>query len=130
MAGNPLLRKRKVSEKVCELPADDGNLVPYHVREMGGTELDRFEELLAEYRTRAGNDKSIQGLRALMVCFSACDPAGKRYFSEDDLPSLQDAPGHLLDPLFMAGARINGKLKEATDALEKNSADAPAGDSA
>lgn len=118
---NPLLRKRKVSELICELPDDEGNPVPYHVRELGGTELDALEEILGEMRRQSGKANGAQGLRALFVCFSACDPSGKRYFDEaKDLAALQDAPGHLLDPLFLAAARINHRFKAEAEQLAKN----------
>jgi hypothetical protein len=106
---NPLLRKRKVSEKILELPDEAGHPVPYHVREMGATEKDRLEEILADWRKASGKEDSIEGLRALLVCFTACDASGKRYFDEaTDLPALQDAPFSLVGPLALNAANING----------------------
>lgn len=75
-----------------------------YVRTMSGADRDEFETAAVAMR-KAG---SLKGqARALFVAFVACDEAGARLFSLDDLDALGKKRADVLDRIAAAGIRLN-----------------------
>lgn len=122
MAANPLLRAPKVSKKpVVTLKDDDGIDVAYHVREMTPDECDAFEEILTEIRATSGKKESARGGRALLICLSACNADGVRFFDEEkDFGALRSAGGLHFAELFKAAVKINKMNADEIENTAKN----------
>lgn len=75
-----------------------------HVRTMSGADRDEFETTAVALR-KAGKLKG--QARALFVAFVACDEAGNRLFSLDDIEALGLKRADVLDRIAAAGIRLN-----------------------
>lgn len=71
-----------------------------HVRQISAGERDEFEY---QMQRRKGKD-----IRARLVILTACDPEGRRLFTDDDLPAIRNMPAAALEPIVEAHLRLNG----------------------
>lgn len=96
----------------------------YYLREMSGTERDRWE--MASFQEGKVNPLY---LRARLVAFCEVDKDGKqvRGTSEKEVEAFSDkVPSGKLSRLFVAAQELNGIGADAVEKAEKNSASVPA----
>jgi hypothetical protein len=97
------------------------------VRTISGTERDAFEETMSP--SAANGRPNMRNVRARFVALVAVDEAGDRLFQDKDAEALGKKSAAALDRVFVAGWKLNRMSKQAIEDAEKNSGDAPSGDS-
>ena len=80
--------------------------VPVFVRVMSGKSRDVFESAVMSRKTEGGG-MSTSGIRALMVALTACDESGTLYFTESDIPAIEEKSADVLQRIFDAATEIN-----------------------
>lgn len=97
---------------------------PVHVRVMGGTERDSYEESNMEVR-RVGNKTDVRsrmtGSRARLVVRCLSDEQGNRLLKDEDAGVVGTFDGEVLDALVDACQQINGLTRQAEEDALKNS---------
>lgn len=108
----------------------------FRLRELSGTERDRFEVSVIHEENVTGADGKTQSvrkveamlLRARLVALSLVGEDGKRLYADDEVEILSDAvPSSVLGRLFEAAQKLNGLDAAAQEAAGKNSESAPTG---
>jgi hypothetical protein len=103
----------------------------YRLREMSGTDRDKFE--LAAFKYDAEGKRTVDGLylRARMVALCLVDEANVRLYADDEIHMLSDEiPASVIAELFVAAQKLNGLDGAAVETAAKNSASVPADASA
>lgn len=98
----------------------------FRLREMSGTERDKFE--VAAFKERADGKRSIDPLylRARLVALCLVGDDGVRLYADDEIHQLSDAvPSSVLGPLFEAAQKLNGLDATALETAGKNSESGP-----
>lgn len=104
--------------------------VAYRLREMSGTDRDKFE--VAVFKEGEGGKRSVDALylRARLVALCLIGEDGARLYADDEVHQLSDAvPAAVLGRLFTAAQKLNGLDTDAVEDAGKNSASAPPGGS-
>ncbi len=89
-----------------------------YVRTMSGLDRDEFESTAARLR-ESGDLKRLS--RALMVACFACDHAGARLFTLDDLEAIAAKNGVVLGRIATAGLKLNKLDDEEVETQAKKS---------
>lgn len=100
----------------------------YRLRELSGTERDRFE--VAAFKETPDGKRVVDPLylRARLVASCLVGEDGKRLYADEYIAELSDdIPASVLGRLFEAAQHLNGLDAAATDTALKNSDSAPAG---
>jgi hypothetical protein len=102
-----------------------------YVRCLNGTERDKFESSLVEYRDGQAIPK-VDAYRPRLCAMSICDENGKRLFSDAEISELGKKSGIALDRVATAASRISGldekAIKKAAEKLKNaQPADLPSG---
>jgi hypothetical protein len=90
--------------------------VPVFVRVMSGKARDEFEKSIVD--RRKDKDFTTTGLRALLVCLTACDELGVRFFADSDIPAIEDKSADVLQRIFEASAKLNGLTPAEAEAAK------------
>lgn len=101
----------------------------FRLRELSGTERDRFEVGIfrEENVTVDGKAQTVRKvepllLRARLVALSLVGEDGKRLYADDEVEILSDSvPSSVLNKLFEAAQKLNGMANDAQAEAEKNS---------
>ena len=109
----------------------------FRIRELSGTERDKFEVAAFNDSTEIVDGKPVMRrklnqvmLRANLVALCLVGEDGNRLFGDDEIAQLSDGvPTTVLSQLFKAAQKINGLDGEAVEAAAKNSNADPSGDS-
>jgi len=99
----------------------------YRLREMSGTERDKFE--VAAFKDGPDGKRVVDALylRARLVALCMVGEDGERLYADDEIAQLSDAvPASTLGKLWEAAQTLNGLDADAVETAAKNS-DAPAG---
>lgn len=80
-----------------------------YVREFDGAARDKFDAWLRSHRGPDGGPRT-DGMREFVAMLSACDAAGARIFTDEDLPKLAELSSVAVTAIFEAAARLNGLL--------------------
>lgn len=104
-----------VETRPVEVPEWGGTV---YVRTMSGLDRDEFESTAAQLRA-SGDLKRLS--RALMVASVACDEAGVRLFTLDDLETLAAKNGLALGRIAQAGIALNKLDEEEVETQAKKS---------
>lgn len=108
-----------------ELPELD---CAYRLREMSGTERDRFE--IASFVEGVDGKRHVEALylRARLVASCLVGDDNARLFADDEVHQLSDVvSASVIGKLFEAAQKLNGMDAAAVETAAKNSASAPAG---
>ena len=101
----------------------------YRLREMSGTERDKFEISAFKVTTNGSGDKREIDplyLRARLVGLCMIDEDGKRCYADNEIQKLADAvPSSVLGKLFTTAQKLNGLDAGAVEAAAKNSESGP-----
>ena len=108
-----ILESNDGARELVEVPEWGGSV---WIRSMTGTERDRFEDGL----TDANGNVSIEGIRARLVCMTACDQDGKRMFADSDASMLGLKSAKALNRLARVAQRLSGLTLEAVEDAKKN----------
>lgn len=98
------------------------------LREMSGTERDKFE--IAAFKEAPDGKRVVElmYLRARLVALCMVDEENRRIYADDEIQQLaDDAPAGALNKLFDEAQKLNGLDAAAVEAAAKNSASVPAG---
>ena len=109
---------------VVSLP-DNG--VEYTLRELSGTERDKFE---AWTFSEVDGKRTIMTtyMRARLVALCLVDESGHRMVSDNEITALSDGtPSSVLNTLFAAAQKLNGLDGAAVEDATKNSGSAATG---
>lgn len=123
---------RKTIDVTIDVPADVNVAGPagvllepitFTLREMSGTERDRFmEEVLKD-----DNKVDKVYLRARLVSRCLVDENGERMFADDEIDQLSDTvASSALEALFAPAQKLNGLDPGAAETAAKNSESGPA----
>jgi hypothetical protein len=97
----------------------------YRIREMSGTERDRFEISAFKVTTNgSGEKREIDPLylRARLVALSLVDEEGNRIYDDGQVRECSDElPASVLGKLFAAAQKLNGLDATAVEEAAKNS---------
>lgn len=100
----------------------------YRLREMSGTDRDRFE--IAAFKEDATGKRSVEALylRARLVALCMVDENNVRLYADDEIDQLSnEIPASVIGRLFAASQTLNGLDASAVEAAAKNSESVPAG---
>lgn len=99
----------------------------FRLREMNGTERDKFE--ISAFKVENGvRVVDPLYLRARLVAMCLVDETGARMYSDDEIAVLSDdIPASVLADLFAAAQKLNGLEGDAAEVAAKNSVSAPTG---
>lgn len=101
--------------RLVEVPVPEfGEGASIHVGPMTAVARERWE-------TAVQKDGGDGNIRALLVIYTAVDPAGNRLFSESDLSAVRELSASAIDRIFTASIRVNRLGKEDMDELEEKS---------
>jgi hypothetical protein len=111
------------------------DVATFRLREMTGTERDKFEVGAFNDQTDMVDGKPVTRrvlnqlyLRARLVALCLVDAEGRRMFGDDEIAQLSDGvPTATLGVLFVAAQKLNGLDGAAVEEAEKNSVAAPTG---
>jgi hypothetical protein len=102
--------------------------VAYRLREMNGTERDRFESHVFTAGPDGKRSVDPMYLRSRLVASCLVDEGNVRLFADDEIEQLADSvPASVITRLFEAAQKLNGLDNAATEAAAKNSEGDPAG---
>jgi hypothetical protein len=99
----------------------------YRLREMSGTDRDKFE--IAAFELDGDGKRKVNALylRARMVALCLVDENNVRLYADDEVHMLSDEiPASVVAELFVAAQRLNGLDAEAAERAAKNSGSGPA----
>lgn len=82
-----------------------------YVREFDGATRDKFDAWLRAHRGPDGEPRT-DGMREFVAMLSACDAAGVRLFTDEDLPKLAELSSVAVTAIFESAARLNGLLDD------------------
>jgi hypothetical protein len=100
--------------------------VAYRLREMSGTERDRFEVAAFKEDDKGNRKVDALYLRGRLVASCLVDEAGTRLFADDEIEQLSGmVPASALNTLFGAAQKLNGLDADAAADAAKNSAGGP-----
>lgn len=102
------LQKRELKREAVTVP----ELGAVQVSRMTAKDRDRFELLTAK------SDKG--NIRARLAAFTVVDEAGKRLFTEADIPALGELDALILDPIADKALSLNRFTAADVEVLEKN----------
>jgi hypothetical protein len=100
-----------------------------YVRGLSANGRDAFDDRAYTVRPDRTIITHVEGLRALLVMLCTCDADGKRLFTEEDLPQLQELDAKTSDAIYTVASRASGLTQKDVDELIKNSGSAPGSDS-
>lgn len=88
------------------------------VRGLSASGKDKFDDTI--YSMKGGTVAvKVVGVRALMIALCACDAEGKRIFSDEDVPMLEELDGKTADAIYVVAAReSNLTQKDVEDAVK------------
>ena len=92
------------------------------IKALTGSQLDRFEQEMTKSRDKDG---IIDNLRARWAAKCMVGEDGKTMFGIEEIVLLGKKSGRVLDRIFDACMRINGKDEKYIKELEKNSETTP-----
>ena len=99
----------------------------YRLREMSGTDRDKFELAAFKYDDEGKRTVDALYLRARMVALCLVDEANVRLYADDEIHMLSDEiPASVIAELFVAAQKLNGLDGAAVETAAKNSASVPA----
>lgn len=122
--------------KTIDVPFPDEDTF-YRLREMSGTERDRFE--IASFKIKPNNNGAEHApqtreidplyLRARLVASCLVDESGERIYTDKQVQECSDElSASVLNKLFNAAQKLNGLEATAVEDAAKNSASDPQGD--
>lgn len=117
----------KVSRRTVDVEFPEQGTA-YRLREMSGTERDKFE--VAAFKDGADGKRVVDPLylRARLVALCMIGDDGVRLYADDEIHQLSDAvPAAVIAKLFVAAQHLNGLDADAVEDAAKNSASVPAG---
>ena len=122
MSGNLLTKEQilgaqDIQTEIVEVPEWGGAVI---VRGMSGKERDSFEASMIKGKGKSAN-VNLENLRAKLVSKCVVDEAGKRLFSDDDIPALASKSAAALNRVYEVAQRLSGVTDEDVDELTKNS---------
>lgn len=122
MSGNYLTKEQilgaqDIQTEVVDVPEWGGAVI---VRGMSGKERDSFEASMIKGKGKSAN-VNLENLRAKLVSKCVVDEAGKRLFSDDDIPALASKSAAALNRVYEVAQRLSGVTDEDVDELTKNS---------
>lgn len=122
MSGNLLTKDQilgvqDIQTETVEVPEWGGAVI---VRGMNGRERDSFEASMIKGKGKSAN-VNLENLRAKLVSKCIVDEAGKRLFSDDDIPALAAKSAAALNRVYEVAQRLSGVTEDDVDELVKNS---------
>lgn len=112
-----ILGAQDIQTETVEVPEWGGAVI---VRGMSGRERDSFEASMIKGKGKSAS-VNLENLRAKLVSKCVVDEAGKRLFSDDDIPALAAKSASALNHVYEAAQRLSGVTEEDVDELTKNS---------
>lgn len=98
----------------------------YRLREMSGTDRDKFE--IAAFEVDPTGNRKVRPLylRAHLVALCLVDEQGVRLYADDEVHMLSDEiPASVVAELFVAAQKLNGMDAGAVERAAKNSESGP-----
>ncbi len=112
--------------KVVKLAVPEWGCEVY-LRVMTGGERDAFE--MATAADPKSGRRSLVNVRARFAALVLADEAGKRLFTDADIPALTQKSAAALDRILEAGMKHNAMRDEDVEAVEGKSGSGQSGDS-
>ena len=104
---------------LVEVPEWGGSV---YVRGLTARERGQFEASMVEVDRKTGERRPKTGnLRARLVVIGVCDEAGRRVFSDEDIPALGKKAALGMERLFDTIRNLSGMTDEDLSLLEGNS---------
>ncbi|WP_010323038.1 hypothetical protein [Marinobacterium stanieri] len=108
-----ILAADDIKSEVVEVPEWGGSV---RVATMSGQVRDRFEATCIE----AGEESSMENVRAKMVAFSIVDEQGELVFSVEHIQALGGKSSKALDRVFDVSQRLSKITADEVEELAKN----------
>jgi hypothetical protein len=113
-----ILSAKDVKVETLPVPEWGGDVF---VKTLSGTERDAFED--------AYSSDKMKNFRVRFLVLTLCDENGERLFSDSEIEELGKKSASVISRLFEKSWAINAFRSEDVDALGKDSATVPSGDS-
>jgi hypothetical protein len=112
-----ILAKKNLRSEIVSVPEWGGDV---RVRELTGSERDRYEAALVKMQKGGATDLTMDNARARLVALSVVDNAGARLFREADVIALGNLSAAALSRVFDVAARLSKISAEDLEELSKN----------
>lgn len=108
-----LLATEDVKTEEVEIPEWGGSV---RIRVMNGHDRDEFDKWMYGKETNG----AFCGMRVFLCYLCVIDKDGKRMFSMEDLPALEEKSGSALSTLFIAIQKLNKLTRAEVDKIAGN----------
>ena len=112
-----ILAKQELQTELVSVPKWGGTV---RVRELTGSERDRFEAAMVRMQKGGSTELTMDNARARLVSLSVIDQSGAKVFSEEDVVRLGNLSATALGTVFDVAARLSKITDEDLGELSGN----------